>query len=673
MSKKSLVQIVQPDPAGARFGQVADPADFLKGERFSHEHIEHIVRDLLVSGAGGPLVVGFDYALPGGLTFRLNNCGHIITTAGLSYEQDGDSTVDVVLADAHPALARIDLVYAALATDAEAEDEFRPFVQLRTEDELEANAPQYPPTQFNVPTELHNRATVQVREGVPAADPVAPGVNADEVALYHVRVEAGAVALVDGNVTEQRTLGRSLFYALQHITNLQTTLDATNTNLTENVQDIVAALLQHGAGLNIVYNDPANTLTISLALTALIITAALGYTPVNKAGDTMSGQLHILYAGVPDQPSLLVDDIAEFGPVIINGPIPSPSLVPILKYLPNASLDNTPVYQVAGTDNGGGQRAGCRQVFYGNLSGVSGFSNWHWFSIFSGPRGLHSFINGQTYSIDDIATGVSHSENGKGFLFRSRDLTALGGLNAVVAVETETHALLFYVLYNGNVVVPGNLQVTGSISKGSGTFLIDHPLDPDSKNLYHGYVESPRYELIYRGRVKLQHGRAEVDVDADAGMTPGTFAALTQNHDLFLNNMSGWTRVRAENLEAVASGRFAVIAEDPDSEDTVAWMVVAERNDPFIKESGTTDAQGHLIPEVDKPAPTPEELSQLEDTVRVVESDEPAEDKVAEEIVKELLGKRGYPMHPEVLGRTLPKRRVTIKTRVRNPQEDEGK
>jgi len=37
----------------------------------------------------------------------------------------------------------------------------------------------------------------------------------------------------------------------------------------------------------------------------------------------------------------------------------------------------------------------------------------------------------------------------------------------------------------------GDVEVTGSLSKGGGSFKIDHPLDPENKYLYHSFVESP--------------------------------------------------------------------------------------------------------------------------------------------------------------------------------------
>ncbi|MBS1787623.1 MAG: hypothetical protein JST85_07875 [Acidobacteria bacterium] len=47
----------------------------------------------------------------------------------------------------------------------------------------------------------------------------------------------------------------------------------------------------------------------------------------------------------------------------------------------------------------------------------------------------------------------------------------------------------------------GNVSVTGTLSKGGGSFKIDHPLDPENKYLYHSFVESPDMMNIYNGNV----------------------------------------------------------------------------------------------------------------------------------------------------------------------------
>lgn len=146
----------------------------------------------------------------------------------------------------------------------------------------------------------------------------------------------------------------------------------------------------------------------------------------------------------------------------------------------------------------------------------------------------------------------------------------------------------------------GNLAVPGVLSKGSGTFLIDHPLDPSNKDLAHGFVEAPRYELIYRGRAKLIDGRATVDIDACSHMTTGTFAALTINAEVTsLQNQDGFSRLRPT---AVSGGSFEIICEDETSTDEVAWVVIAERNDAFVRVmDDNCDDEGRFIPERDKP------------------------------------------------------------------------
>jgi len=144
------------------------------------------------------------------------------------------------------------------------------------------------------------------------------------------------------------------------------------------------------------------------------------------------------------------------------------------------------------------------------------------------------------------------------------------------------------------------LQVNGTIAKNSGTFLIDHPLDPVNKNLFHGFVEAPRYDLIYRGVIKLNAGQAVVDIDKASNMTKGTFAALTQNAEVVaLVNKTSYSRLKSSE---VTNGEFTINCEDEFSNDTISWVVIAERHDPFIinNDATRTDENGHLIPEWEK-------------------------------------------------------------------------
>ena len=69
----------------------------------------------------------------------------------------------------------------------------------------------------------------------------------------------------------------------------------------------------------------------------------------------------------------------------------------------------------------------------------------------------------------------------------------------------------------------GQVQVTGTLSKGGGSFKIDHPLDPENKYLYHSFVESPDMMNVY-------NGNAVTDADGSATVElPEWFEALNRD------------------------------------------------------------------------------------------------------------------------------------------------
>src|SRR5262249_60204830 len=72
-------------------------------------------------------------------------------------------------------------------------------------------------------------------------------------------------------------------------------------------------------------------------------------------------------------------------------------------------------------------------------------------------------------------------------------------------------------------VFDGDVLITGKLSKGSGSFKIDHPLDPANKYLSHSFVESPDMMNIYNGVVTTDaNGDAQVQL-------PGYFEALNRD------------------------------------------------------------------------------------------------------------------------------------------------
>ena len=133
----------------------------------------------------------------------------------------------------------------------------------------------------------------------------------------------------------------------------------------------------------------------------------------------------------------------------------------------------------------------------------------------------------------------------------------------------------------------------GAVSKASGTFKIDHPLESLSAThqLVHSFIEGPRVDLIYRGIVNLLSGRATINIDTASGMSEGTFVALNRETQFFINNQSGWNNIKG----SLQGNILNIEAEDTNSTDTIAWMVIGERQDKHIKDTDWTDSNGKPI------------------------------------------------------------------------------
>lgn len=144
--------------------------------------------------------------------------------------------------------------------------------------------------------------------------------------------------------------------------------------------------------------------------------------------------------------------------------------------------------------------------------------------------------------------------------------------------------------------VTGNVTISGSLSKGSGSFRIDHPLKPDTHHLVHSFIEGPQADNIYRGKTALVDGAATVNLDEAARMTEGTFVALNGNIQCFTTNETGWTAVRG----TVSGNILAIEAQDQACTDTVSWLVIGERHDQHMLDTAWTDEQGRIIVEPEK-------------------------------------------------------------------------
>jgi hypothetical protein len=124
--------------------------------------------------------------------------------------------------------------------------------------------------------------------------------------------------------------------------------------------------------------------------------------------------------------------------------------------------------------------------------------------------------------------------------------------------------------------VRGNLAVTGTLTKGAGSFKIDHPLDPEHKYLSHSFVESPDMMNVYNGNVMLDaNGRATVEL-ADY------FEALNRDFRYQLTAI-GAPGPNLYIAEGVQQNRFRIAGGRPYS--TVSWQVTGVRQDDYANEN----------------------------------------------------------------------------------------
>ncbi len=126
----------------------------------------------------------------------------------------------------------------------------------------------------------------------------------------------------------------------------------------------------------------------------------------------------------------------------------------------------------------------------------------------------------------------------------------------------------------GNVRFLGNLAVTGALSKGAGTFLIDHPLDPKNKLLYHSFVESPDVKNIYDGIATLDEG-GEAEI-----VLPDYFDALNMSprYQFFaLDEAMPGLYVKEEEKD----NRFVIAGGNPGGR--ISWQITGIRHDPYIR------------------------------------------------------------------------------------------
>ena len=196
----------------------------------------------------------------------------------------------------------------------------------------------------------------------------------------------------------------------------------------------------------------------------------------------------------------------------------------------------------------------------------------------TGVRGESTGSGRGVWGISVSSIGVQGiSSSGRGVYAQSSSSDGLYAMtnstdSAIGALHGVAPAAGFAGIFEGNV------SVTGTISKGGGSFKIDHPLDPENKYLYHSFVESPDMKNIYDGNIVTnEDGEAVVQM-------PEYFEALNSDFRYQLTVLG--TFAQAIVAKKIKDNRFVIKTSTPNVE--VSWQVTGIRQDAF--------ANKHRIP-----------------------------------------------------------------------------
>jgi hypothetical protein len=117
----------------------------------------------------------------------------------------------------------------------------------------------------------------------------------------------------------------------------------------------------------------------------------------------------------------------------------------------------------------------------------------------------------------------------------------------------------------------GDVEVLGALTKGAGSFKIDHPLAPDTKYLSHSFVESPDMLNIYNDNVMLDsNGEATVEL-------PAYFDALNRDVRYQLTPIGAFAGLYV--AEEIQGTNFKIAGGKPGMR--VSWQVTGIRQDAF--------------------------------------------------------------------------------------------
>ena len=206
------------------------------------------------------------------------------------------------------------------------------------------------------------------------------------------------------------------------------------------------------------------------------------------------------------------------------------------------------------------------------------------------------------FSDNNLNAGVSGFNSNGGIGISGQTATGLGIFGstntgiALLAQSTEGTAVLAIADSGSAAEFIGDVAVSGTLTKGGGSFKIDHPLDPANKTLSHSFVESPDMMNIYNGNIVTdENGEATV-------LLPDYFEALNRDFRYQLTVIGRFAQAIVDT--EIANNRFTIRTDHPNTK--VSWQVTGIRRDPWanahrivVEQEKPAEEQGYyLAPEV---------------------------------------------------------------------------
>ncbi|MEQ8561352.1 MAG: hypothetical protein RID18_07570, partial [Cytophagales bacterium] len=127
----------------------------------------------------------------------------------------------------------------------------------------------------------------------------------------------------------------------------------------------------------------------------------------------------------------------------------------------------------------------------------------------------------------------------------------------------------------------GNVNVIGFLSKGGGSFKIDHPQDPANKYLYHSFVESPDMMNVYNGNITTDaNGEAVIQL-------PDYFGTLNKDFRYQLTPIGQFAQLIVLQEVDPSTNSFTIKSDQANVK--VSWQVTGIRKDPWAEANRIQD------------------------------------------------------------------------------------